>query len=51
MGLASYVVNGVRPDIPLGDVFHGIRPFVLADILTVALLTAYPQVVTFIVAD
>lgn len=51
VGLACYVVNGVRPDIPLGDVFRGIWPFVLADILTVALLTAYPGLVTFIVAD
>jgi TRAP-type C4-dicarboxylate transport system permease large subunit len=42
-------VNGVRPDIPLGDVFRGIWPFVLADVVTVALLTAYPELVTFVV--
>jgi tripartite ATP-independent transporter DctM subunit len=51
VGLACYVVNGVRPDIPLGDVFRGIWPFVLADIVTVAILTAWPELVTFIVAD
>jgi tripartite ATP-independent transporter DctM subunit len=50
VGLCCFVVNGVRPDIPLGTVFRGVWPFVFADMLTVALLTAYPQIVTFIVA-
>ncbi|HJS39055.1 MAG TPA: TRAP transporter large permease [Burkholderiales bacterium] len=49
VGLCAFVVNGVRPDIPLGDVFRGIWPFVLADVVTVALLTAYPELVTFVV--
>ncbi len=49
VGLCAFVVNGVRPDIPLGDVFRGIWPFVLADVATVALLTAYPELVTFVV--
>ena len=49
VGLCAFVVNGVRPDIPLGDVFRGIWPFVLADVVTVALLTAFPELVTFVV--
>jgi len=48
VGLCCYVVHGVRPDIPLGDVFRGIWPFVAADIVTIALLTAFPEIVTFI---
>jgi TRAP-type C4-dicarboxylate transport system permease large subunit len=48
VGLCAFVVNGVRPDIPLGDVFRGIWPFLIADIITVALLTAFPEVVTFV---
>jgi tripartite ATP-independent transporter DctM subunit len=50
VGLCAFVVNGVRPDIPLGDIFRGIWPFVLADMATVALLTAFPEIVTFILA-
>lgn len=50
VGLCCFVVNGVRPDIPLGVIFRGVWPFVIADMLTVALLTAYPQIITFIVA-
>jgi TRAP-type C4-dicarboxylate transport system permease large subunit len=48
VGLCAFVVNGVRPDIPLGDVFRGIWPFLLADVVTVALLTAFPELVTFV---
>lgn len=50
VGLCCFVVNGVRPDIPLGTIFRGVWPFVIADMLTVALLTAYPQIITFIIA-
>ena len=49
VGLNCYVVNGVRPDIPLSDVFRGIWPFVIADIITIGVLTAFPGIVTFIV--
>ncbi len=48
VGLCAFVVNGVRPDIPLGDIFRGIAPFLVADVVTVALLTAFPEIVTFI---
>lgn len=51
VGLNCYVVNGVRPDIPLGDVFRGIWPFVVADIVAITLFTAYPEIVTCIVRD
>jgi len=49
VGLCCFVVNGVRPDIPLGTIFRGVWPFVFADMLTVGLLTAYPEIVTFII--
>ncbi len=48
IGLNCYVVNGVRPDIPLEEVFKGIGPFFIADIATVALLLAVPEIVTFL---
>ncbi|MBM3644733.1 MAG: TRAP transporter large permease [Alphaproteobacteria bacterium] len=49
VGLCAFVVNGVRPDIPVGEVFRGIVPFVVADLVTLAILTAWPELVTFIV--
>ena len=51
VGLVVFVVNGVRPDIPVADIFRGIGPFIIADIITIAVLTAFPQIVTFIVSS
>ncbi len=48
IGLNCYVVNGVRPDIPLADVFRGIGPFFVADILTVALFIAFPSLILWL---
>lgn len=48
IGLNCYVVNGVRPDIPLMDVFRGIGPFFIADVLTVAALVAFPAIITWL---
>ena len=48
VGLNVYVVNGVRPDIPLQAIFRGVWPFVLADFACIALFIAFPQVVTFL---
>jgi tripartite ATP-independent transporter DctM subunit len=48
IGLNCYVVNGVRPDIPLSDVFRGIGPFFVADVLTVALFIAFPALIIWL---
>lgn len=48
IGLNCYVVNGVRPDIPLVDVFKGIGPFFIADVLTVALFIAFPALILWL---
>jgi len=48
IGLNCFVVNGVRPDIPLNKVFKGVGPFFLADVATIAILIAFPQIVTWL---
>ncbi|MCC7272955.1 MAG: TRAP transporter large permease [Alphaproteobacteria bacterium] len=48
VGLNCYVVAGVRPDIPLQQIFRGVWPFVIADLLCVALFVAFPGIVTFL---
>ena len=50
VGLVVFVVNGVRPDISVRDIFTGIWPFIFADIVTLGILTAFPEIVTFIIA-
>lgn len=48
VGLNCYVVAAVRPDIPLGDVFRGIGPFFVADVVTVGVFLAYPELITWL---
>ncbi|BBK36306.1 C4-dicarboxylate ABC transporter [Allostella sp. ATCC 35155] len=48
VGLNCYVVAGVRPDIPLQQIFRGVWPFVLADLACVGLFIAFPGIVTFL---
>ncbi|MBO6824918.1 MAG: TRAP transporter large permease [Sneathiella sp.] len=48
IGLNCYVVNGVRPDIPLSDVFRGIGPFFIADVITIALFVAFPSLILWL---
>lgn len=48
VGLNCYVVAGVRPDIPLQQIFRGVWPFVIADLACVALFVAFPGIVTFL---
>ena len=42
------MVSAVRPDIPLGDVFRGIFPFFIADVITIGLFLAYPEIVLWL---
>lgn len=48
IGINVYVVHDGAPDIPLESLFRGIVPFLLMDILTIALLTVFPQITTFL---
>ncbi|MEM8663143.1 MAG: TRAP transporter large permease subunit, partial [Pseudomonadota bacterium] len=48
VGLNVYVVAGIRPDIPLSGMFRAIWPFVFIDVLTIALLIAFPAITLFL---
>jgi len=48
IGLNCYVVAGVRPDISLQDVFRGIGPFFIADVITLGVFLAFPAVITWL---
>lgn len=48
IGLNCFVVNAVRPDIPLPDVFRGIMLFFIADVVTIIVLLAFPEIVTWL---
>ena len=48
IGLNCFVVAGVRPELSVQDVFRGASPFFIADVITIAVLIAFPQVVLFL---
>lgn len=48
IGISCFVVNGVRPDLSLPTIYRGIILFFVADVLTIAGLLMFPQIVTFL---
>lgn len=49
VGLNCYVVKSATPiDMSLDDVFAGVTPFLLLDLLTLALLIAFPTIITYL---
>ena len=48
IGLNCFVVAGVRPECSVQDVFKGATPFFVADLLTIAVLIAMPQIVLWL---
>ena len=48
VGMNVFVIGGVAPDIPMATIFRGIWPFFIACCVTLALLTLFPALATFI---
>lgn len=43
-GYALFYLRGIAPDIPIGTIYRGIIPFVLLQLLALAILIMFPQV-------
>jgi tripartite ATP-independent transporter DctM subunit len=48
IGANVFVMRRVAPDVPMGDIFRGVMPFVLGVLAVLALLTAFPGLVTWL---
>ena len=48
VGLNVFVIKGVAKDVPMYTIFRGVIPFLLADILLLALLFVWPQIALFL---
>jgi len=48
VGMNVYIIKGVAPDIPLEVIFKGIWPFLVALIICLAVLVAFPPIATFL---
>lgn len=50
LGLNAYVIQGIATDIPLGKIFRGIVPFLVADLFHLGLIIALPILVLWLPA-
>lgn len=48
VGLNVYVLKGVAKDVSMGDIFRGCGWFVAVDVVNVALLVAFPQIILLV---
>jgi tripartite ATP-independent transporter DctM subunit len=44
IGMNVFVIKGIAKDVPLESIFRGVLPFVLAQIILIALLVLFPQI-------
>lgn len=51
VGLNVFVVKSMAPNVELRDMFHGCIPFVILELMIVAMLIAFPQIALFAVSD
>ena len=48
-GMVLFVMKGVAPkDVTMGDVYNAAMPFVLLDILAIALIMVFPHIATYL---
>jgi C4-dicarboxylate transporter DctM subunit len=48
IGMNVFVLSGMAPDIPMYTVFRGIIPFLVAMVIVIVLIIAFPQIALFL---
>ncbi len=48
IGMNVFVVKSVLPEVPLGKIFRGVVPYILALFVGLVLVLAFPQIATFL---
>ncbi len=49
VGMNLFIINGVARDIPMGQTYRGVTPFVLSDLVRVGILVAFPALTLWLV--
>ncbi len=44
VGMNVFIINGMARDVPMLETFRGVLPFLVSDLLRVALLIAFPAI-------
>ena len=50
LGLNVFVLKGMQPDVPLRTIYKGVFPFVVADLVKLVLLVAFPSITLWLVS-
>jgi TRAP-type C4-dicarboxylate transport system permease large subunit len=50
VGVNVFILKSIVPDVPIGTIFKGVWPFVIADMAMCFLMLAFPQVIMFLPA-
>ncbi len=48
VGMNVFIIKGMAPDVPLSRIYSGVLPFVVAEVLLIALLVAIPELATWL---
>jgi C4-dicarboxylate transporter, DctM subunit len=48
VGMNVYIIGGIAKDVPLATIFRGILPFLVAVIVCVVIIMAFPQIALFL---
>jgi len=49
VGLNVYVINGLAKDVPIGESYRGVVPFLISDLLRTVLLLVFPGISLWLV--
>jgi TRAP-type C4-dicarboxylate transport system permease large subunit len=44
IGMNVFVIKGIARDVPLEDIFRGVTPFIMAQVILIAILIVFPQI-------
>ena len=48
IGLNVLIINSAAPDVPLAETFRGTLPFLVAEVIRVVMLVAFPSIILFL---
>jgi tripartite ATP-independent transporter DctM subunit len=48
LGLNVFVLKSLQPDVPMGTIYKGVLPFVIADLVKLVLLVLFPTITTWL---
>ena len=48
VGMNVFIIKGMAPDVPLASIYKGVLPFVIAQVLLIALIVSFPEIATWL---